>query len=473
MEGLRNKGRRLPPMRLFFTEATHRSKSQPAPLKKLFDVAAPVGGGRKWGGESKNSEGPSRVYKETNNEMFSHLTYSDNGCKYPTLIRAGVMCDCDSRTRDLCSGLTFPAVTTSGLDIKQPLNGRFERISGLRTFAIAIGYNRYNTTFRRLGSILFVTCILYYASPYNNFKRFSSRHFRCSKQSTQSRITSRTFYSRHDTVTTRKGRETAGQVESTATTCLLESEVMFVKRSKQSRRLRSSRRTLYVLLVSETPKLQNIVLLISVTFSKYNYLCRVLSISATPGEMSGMIYYEHKRTHNHYTIGVDSVAIHLGEFQSVCQAIDNVAIHLGEFLSVSQAIDNVAIHLGEFLSVSQAIDNVAIHLGEFQSVSQAIDNVAIHLGEFLSVSQAIDNVAIHLGEFLSVSQAIDNVAIHLGEFLSVSQAIDNVAIHLGEFLSVSQAIDNVAIHLGEFLSESQVIDNVAIHLGEFLSDLYS
>ncbi|KAG8255929.1 hypothetical protein J6590_080592 [Homalodisca vitripennis] len=35
-------------------------------------------------------------------------------CYYPTFIRAGVMCDCVSRTRDLCSGLAFSAVITPG-----------------------------------------------------------------------------------------------------------------------------------------------------------------------------------------------------------------------------------------------------------------------------------------------------------------------------------------------------------------------
>ncbi|KAG8252983.1 Protein bli-3 [Homalodisca vitripennis] len=37
-------------------------------------------------------------------------------CQYPTFIRAGVMCDCVSRTRHLCSGPAFSAVTTPWLD---------------------------------------------------------------------------------------------------------------------------------------------------------------------------------------------------------------------------------------------------------------------------------------------------------------------------------------------------------------------
>ncbi|KAG8286796.1 hypothetical protein J6590_051785 [Homalodisca vitripennis] len=34
------------------------------------------------------------------------------------------MCDCDSRTRDFCSGLASCAVTTLGLDSKQLLGAR-------------------------------------------------------------------------------------------------------------------------------------------------------------------------------------------------------------------------------------------------------------------------------------------------------------------------------------------------------------
>ncbi|KAG8305431.1 hypothetical protein J6590_069769 [Homalodisca vitripennis] len=47
---------------------------------------------------------------------------TDVSCQYPTFACAGVMCDCDSRTRDLCSGLAFCAVTTLGLDFKQLLS---------------------------------------------------------------------------------------------------------------------------------------------------------------------------------------------------------------------------------------------------------------------------------------------------------------------------------------------------------------
>ncbi|KAG8296119.1 Tight junction protein ZO-2 [Homalodisca vitripennis] len=46
--------------------------------------------------------------------------------RYPTFIRAGVLCDCVSLTRDFCSGFAFSAVATPGLDFKQLLEERFQ-----------------------------------------------------------------------------------------------------------------------------------------------------------------------------------------------------------------------------------------------------------------------------------------------------------------------------------------------------------
>ncbi|KAG8257704.1 hypothetical protein J6590_042814 [Homalodisca vitripennis] len=52
--------------------------------------------------------------------------------KYPTFICAGVMFDCGSRTRDLCSGLAFSAMTTPELNSKQLLD-MFELFPGVVT----------------------------------------------------------------------------------------------------------------------------------------------------------------------------------------------------------------------------------------------------------------------------------------------------------------------------------------------------
>ncbi|KAG8312789.1 hypothetical protein J6590_015973 [Homalodisca vitripennis] len=56
-------------------------------------------------------------------ESSPGVVTAENARLYPTFIRAGVLCDCLSRTRDLCSGLAFSAVTTPGLDSQLLLAG--------------------------------------------------------------------------------------------------------------------------------------------------------------------------------------------------------------------------------------------------------------------------------------------------------------------------------------------------------------